>query len=44
MDLGQLIENSKNLHIAMVVYYWIEMLTAVKCIHDNGMFRKIFFI
>ncbi|XP_044728629.1 serine/threonine-protein kinase MPS1 [Chrysoperla carnea] len=40
MDLGQLIENSKNLHIAMVVYYWIEMLTAVKCIHDNGVIHS----
>lgn len=28
----------KKLPLTMILYYWTEMLTAVKHIHDNGEF------
>ncbi|XP_063234762.1 uncharacterized protein LOC134537834 isoform X2 [Bacillus rossius redtenbacheri] len=39
-DLSKLIrecsKKRKKLSVPMIVYYWTEMLNAVKCIHDHG--------
>lgn len=38
-DLSRLLKltsQEKQLPLTMILYYWTEMLTAVKHIHDNG--------
>lgn len=38
-DLSRLLKSmsqEKQISITMILYYWTEMLTAVKHIHDNG--------
>lgn len=38
-DLSKLLKSmsrEKQLPLTMILYYWTEMLTAVKHIHDNG--------
>ena len=38
-DLSRLLKSmsqEKQIPLMMVLYYWTEMLTAVKHIHDNG--------
>lgn len=38
-DLSRLLKTmscEKQISLTMVLYYWTEMLTAVKHIHDNG--------
>lgn len=41
-DLSRLIKSmlqeKKKIPLTMILYYWTEMLTAVKHIHDNGNF------
>lgn len=40
-DLSWLIKSisqEKQIPLTMILYYWTEMLTAVKHIHDNGKF------
>lgn len=32
----KLMSNEKQLSLTMILYYWTEMLTAVKYIHENG--------
>lgn len=39
IDLSKLlrdISKTKNLSMSMIIYYWTEMLKAVKDIHDKG--------
>lgn len=38
-DLSRLLKSmsqEKRIPVTMILYYWTEMLTAVKHIHDNG--------
>jgi len=38
-DLSRLLKSmseEKQISLTMILYYWTEMLTAVKHIHDNG--------
>lgn len=38
-DLSRLLKSmsqEKQIPLMMILYYWTEMLTAVKHIHDNG--------
>lgn len=38
-DLSRLLRSmsqEKQISVTMILYYWTEMLTAVKHIHDNG--------
>lgn len=38
-DLSRLLKTmsqEKQIRLTMILYYWTEMLTAVKHIHDNG--------
>jgi hypothetical protein len=38
-DLSRLIKNiskTSQLHIITIIYYWVEILRAVKNIHENG--------
>lgn len=34
--LKSMLNEKKKLPLIMILYYWLEMLTAVKHIHDNG--------
>lgn len=39
-DLSQLIRDiskTKKISMSMIIYYWTEMLTAVRDIHEKGM-------
>lgn len=38
--LKTLVQEKKQLPLAMILYYWTEMLTAVKHIHENGKLRN----
>jgi hypothetical protein len=42
-DFSRLMKNiSKNNHIPIItiIYYWVEILRAVKIIHENGKFTR----
>lgn len=42
-DLSRLLKSmsqEKQISLTMILYYWTEMLTAVKHIHDNGKNNK----
>lgn len=44
-DLSKLLKSmyqEKQISLTMILYYWTEMLTAVKHIHDNGIYVYIF--
>lgn len=44
-DLSRLLKSmsqEKQVSLTMILYYWTEMLTAVKHIHDNGEYIYIY--
>lgn len=46
-DLSRLLKSmsqEKQIPLTMILYYWTEMLTAVKHIHDNGKYCGARFI
>lgn len=43
-DLSRLLKTTsqeKQIPLTMILYYWTEMLTAVKHIHDNGKYLNV---
>ncbi|KAL0134308.1 hypothetical protein PUN28_001247 [Cardiocondyla obscurior] len=39
-DLSRLLRSMSKISLTMILYYWTEMLTAVKHIHDNGVIHS----